>query len=267
MRAVGTSPDGTELAYTDQVGLIRNLYVVDRQTGAVRQLTLGDGSDEFPAWSPDGKQIAFTRDQSLYLVPAGGESSTLFASYVTSNAVDPQWALALPATTAPIAGNATVQTPGSTSSVPITSVSTLPVGSQVNATQASVTVFFAPASTPLNAPASTAVVNDAAFTVTGRTSELLTLRLKPPPCGARADLVHRRRSPPRRRSTVKVRGGHFQVIAGHVIAASHLTQYTVAYTCQGTRVTVTQGLVVVTLRAGRHGTVRVRAGHSFVEPA
>ena len=60
-----------------------HLFLVDVADGAVRQLTDGDWDDALPAWSPDGKRIAFvsgrrddrdTRNQSeAYVVEADGE--------------------------------------------------------------------------------------------------------------------------------------------------------------------------------------------------
>ena len=62
----------------------RHLLIIDAQTGQAEQLTEGDVFDEWdPAWSPDGKQIAFCSNHAddpdldpdaidLYVMPASG---------------------------------------------------------------------------------------------------------------------------------------------------------------------------------------------------
>lgn len=71
-----------------------HLFVVDLAGGPARQLTDGDWDDTFPAWSPDGANIAFIsgrgedRDiQALteaYVVPAGGGQPRLWSSGLSS---------------------------------------------------------------------------------------------------------------------------------------------------------------------------------------
>ena len=67
------SPDGTQIAFsgTNDVGK-RAIYVLDRATGTVRQLTheTGTSFEMTPAWSPDGTQIAYARGD-VQATPAG----------------------------------------------------------------------------------------------------------------------------------------------------------------------------------------------------
>ena len=55
------SPDGKQLAFTQEVNGFKKLFVKDLATGAERQLTTGAQDDIQPSWSHDGRQIAFVR--------------------------------------------------------------------------------------------------------------------------------------------------------------------------------------------------------------
>ena len=45
-----------------------NLYHYTKATGAMKQLTFSDAEERNPTFSPDGKKVAFTRDNDLYVV-------------------------------------------------------------------------------------------------------------------------------------------------------------------------------------------------------
>jgi tetratricopeptide (TPR) repeat protein len=83
-RAPAWSPSGDELAYMSDVGLSLNLYVVQTETGHVRQITKNLFTDVRPVWSPDGQRIAFLTnhndDWSVYSIhpwPGKGQAERI----------------------------------------------------------------------------------------------------------------------------------------------------------------------------------------------
>ena len=81
------SPDGSKLAFTlnepvKGVARARSIWLLDVETGRLRQLTFSGKNDNSPRWSPDGSTIAFLSDrdgtQQLYLLPLrGGEAEKI----------------------------------------------------------------------------------------------------------------------------------------------------------------------------------------------
>ena len=61
---VSWSPNGREIVFSGAKGGVSDLYVADVQTGAVRQLTNDRFGDLHPAFSPDGRTIAFATDRA-----------------------------------------------------------------------------------------------------------------------------------------------------------------------------------------------------------
>ena len=57
------SPDGQRVAFSAVVGGLTDLYVYDLRGGAARRLTSDAFADLQPAWSPDGRTIAFVTDR------------------------------------------------------------------------------------------------------------------------------------------------------------------------------------------------------------
>lgn len=66
------SPDGSKICLSYQ----GNLWIVSSKGGDASRVTVADGYDSFPCWSPDGRWIAFnsTRGGSnqIYIMPANG---------------------------------------------------------------------------------------------------------------------------------------------------------------------------------------------------
>src|SRR5581483_6823714 len=77
---VAVAPDGVQYA----VIASGDVWVLNLASGGRRQITRTDEQESFPAWSPDGKQITFTRGAATFSVdPASGEEK-LFRDNATS---------------------------------------------------------------------------------------------------------------------------------------------------------------------------------------
>ena len=96
------APDGsmavvavTRYEVKDDKG-ITNLWLVPADGSEARQLTTHDGSDSSPAWSPDGRFIAFVsrrgddEQNQVYVIPVGGGEARRVTS-VPTGASAPQW--------------------------------------------------------------------------------------------------------------------------------------------------------------------------------
>lgn len=58
------SPLGTHLAYVAEVGGLRQVFILPMTSGASRQLTHGSRDHFQPAWSADGRRVAFVRSRA-----------------------------------------------------------------------------------------------------------------------------------------------------------------------------------------------------------
>src|SRR5262245_37237932 len=89
------SPDGKTLAFTvttsdlPRAKRTTKIWLMDADGQNARAVTNGAG-DSSPHFSPDGKQLSFSRDSNIYLLPlAGGEAKQLTS--ISTGVSDPLW--------------------------------------------------------------------------------------------------------------------------------------------------------------------------------
>jgi len=68
------SPEGEKILYTKYVNKNEELFVVDTSGNFDTQLTNIKGTNRYPAWSPDGKMIAWSSNTEIYLMNADGSN-------------------------------------------------------------------------------------------------------------------------------------------------------------------------------------------------
>lgn len=81
MRYPSISPDGKQIVFSYK----GDLYKVDAGGGSATALTLSEGHDFMPVWSPDGKSIAFASDRygnyDVYIMPSEGGAAKRLTYY------------------------------------------------------------------------------------------------------------------------------------------------------------------------------------------
>jgi Tol biopolymer transport system component len=66
------SPDGQKIAFSSARDGIAHIYVMNADGTGTHRLTDTPKGDEHPSWSADGKRIIFSREGALFAAPAGG---------------------------------------------------------------------------------------------------------------------------------------------------------------------------------------------------
>jgi TolB protein len=84
----------TKIAYAVAQGSGKEIFIADFDGANVKQITHNQSINLSPAWSPDGKKIAFTsylrRNPDLYLIDVDGKNLQRFSRYPGLN-VAPSW--------------------------------------------------------------------------------------------------------------------------------------------------------------------------------
>lgn len=271
--------DGASIAYSRGVAdeNKRDIYSIRATGGNPRRLTGSSfARNAFPAWSPDGEEIAYSQDDSRLLVmPARGGNQQSPGREVSNTGTDPDWAI-LPPPTATASGDVTLRRPGSTAQPvgagPVALTTGAVVDTRTGAGELKLTVNrpAAPASTP----DTFVTVKDAVVQVTGRTPESLGLHISPPACpgvvapavAAQANRAGQRKPRVRVKSRPsKRRKPRVRTSTREADTVSTQTDYEVVVTCNGTYVRVEEGVVVVTPKVGSR-RFSVRAGRELFLP-
>jgi TolB protein len=85
------SPNGGLIAFASRRDGRSHIYVMRADGTHVRQVTHGKSDDDGPAWAPDQRRLAFSRDRELFTVaPAGGPVRSLTRG-LGGEAANPTW--------------------------------------------------------------------------------------------------------------------------------------------------------------------------------
>ena len=78
------SPDGSRIAYAQHTGETTSLFVMSSSGGTATELFATSGIHHLiPAWSPSGREIAFSIDGDMLVIPSqGGETQVLASTQV-----------------------------------------------------------------------------------------------------------------------------------------------------------------------------------------
>ncbi len=103
IQEVAPSPDGRQVAYTvreplltdEKSEFLTHLYLATRDGGEPVQLTYGDSSDSSPAWSPDGRYLAFLSNRpgkrNIYVLRRDGGEAWPLTRYDKTEVAGLRW--------------------------------------------------------------------------------------------------------------------------------------------------------------------------------
>ena len=83
-------PRGRTVAYTNEAGGARQLFVLPLRGGPATQVTASEKNVSDPRWSPDGRRLAFVRDTAICVVDADGSRLVTLGHHPAGESV-PRW--------------------------------------------------------------------------------------------------------------------------------------------------------------------------------
>ena len=91
--SVDTLSHRLEIAYTARTGPGNDVKVLELATGQVRQLSFGEGTNESPSFSPNGRHLAFmsTRSGKSQIFTMARDGKDLRQVTRTGNNYQPDW--------------------------------------------------------------------------------------------------------------------------------------------------------------------------------
>ena len=89
------SPDGTRVAVAMGPVASRDIWILDVARGTSTRLTFDPARDDYPGWSPDGKNIAFSSNRGgpmdVYIKPSDGSGEEKLLLRTDEPKSDPRW--------------------------------------------------------------------------------------------------------------------------------------------------------------------------------
>jgi dipeptidyl aminopeptidase/acylaminoacyl peptidase len=83
-------PRDRSVAYTDEAGGARQLFVLSLRGGSRVQVTASELDISDPQWSPDGRRLAFVRNGAIWVVDADGSRQVRVTEHPAAN-TRPRW--------------------------------------------------------------------------------------------------------------------------------------------------------------------------------
>ena len=84
------APDGRRVAFTAEVGGARQIFLMPIRGGYPEQLTASEKSVSDPQWSPDGRRIAFVREDAVWMIDVEGSHQAVVTQHPAGNR-SPRW--------------------------------------------------------------------------------------------------------------------------------------------------------------------------------